>query len=87
MFTFRPKTNKIAPAILAFRHLLPASLDREYVTKDKFNYYRLKLRQNETFLASLAVITLVFGNIEWNIYFENDNQGSNVTDGIRIINI
>ena len=78
---------KVSPEISPTISALPTILDKEYVNKDKFNQNRSNLRKNDTFLATLAVMTLVFGNIEYDIYFENDNQSNDVTDAIRIINL
>ena len=68
-------------------YALPRAVDKENISKSKYNANRFQLRKNDTFLASLAITTLIFGNIEHYLYYENKDTSTSVTNVIRVINL
>ena len=80
-------SNAVYPEFRKSMYALPTVVDKENVSLIKYNANRFQLRKNDTFLASLAIITLIFGNIEHYLYYENEDTSTSITNVIRVINL
>ena len=57
------------------------------MSKITYNTNRYQLRKTDTFIAILAITTLLVGLIEHRIYYQNENESNITTNLLRILNI